>query len=259
MPNEALARKIYKLQNKIVRDLNDAHIFLEQAQPLLIDARSRYEATRSKTDRRYYVPSVGGKRKYAERTDTELKAIYDRYTSSGLFEAFLVSSVSLFESFLADVLITFLTHYPKRITESVPGIPACSGISAKDLLEATNRDELVQRVLSDHIESVFRQRPQIYMNYFAKMLSVKNDPSFSDLYEVSATRDLVVHNNRVVNALYLDKAGNKARGALGDTIAVDADYYYSVLANLKRVSGAIKRDVGKKYGKPLPPSTSRVS
>lgn len=247
MPNEALARKIYSLQNKIVRELNDAHIFLEQAQPLLVEARARYEGSKSKSDRRYYVPSID-KRKFAKRTDNELKEIYDRFTSTGLFESFLVRSLSQFESFLADLLIVFLDHYPQRITEVVQGIPACPGVSAKDLMAAQNKDELVRRVVADHVSNVFRQRPSLYMAYVSKLLSVKNDPSFADYYEVAATRDLVVHNSGIVNALYLEKAGDKARGALGEKITVDEKYFSSALAKLKKVSGAIKRDVEKKYG-----------
>jgi hypothetical protein len=247
MPNEALARQIYSLQNKIVRELNDAHIFLEQAQPLLLEARARYEGSNSQSDRRYYVPSID-RRKVARRTDQELKDIYDRYTSNGLFEAFLVRSLSQFESFLGDLLITFLDHYPQRITETMQGIPACPSVSAKDLVAAQNKEELVRRVLSDHVSSVFRQRPSLYMSYVSKLLSVKNDPSFSDYYEVAATRDLIVHNNGIVNALYLEKAGDKARGTVGGRVPVDEPYYSSALAKLKKVSGAIKRDVEKKYG-----------
>ncbi|ACK52837.1 hypothetical protein Tmz1t_0034 [Thauera aminoaromatica] len=116
-------------------------------------------------------------------------------------------------------------------------------------MAAEDKEELVQRVLSDHVENVFRQRPSLYMAYLAKLVSVKNDPSFADYFEVAATRDLVVHNNNVVNALYLEKSGTKARGAIGDKLSVDESYYYSALAKLKKVSGAIKRDVEKKYGK----------
>lgn len=188
MPKELFARKICSLQNKIVRELNNAHIFLEQAQPLLEEARVRYEGSKSKSDRRYYVPSVD-RRKFARRTDAELKEIYDHYTSSGLFEAFLASSVSQFESFLTDVLIAFLEHYPQRITETAQGIPACPGISAKDLVAAEDKEELVQRVLSDHVANVFRQRPSLYMACLAKLVSVKNDPSFADYFEITAAPD----------------------------------------------------------------------
>jgi hypothetical protein len=42
---------------------------------------------------------------------------------------------------------------------------------------------------------------------------------------------------------------DKARGALGVKLPVDKTYYYDALAKLKKVSGAIKRDIEKKYGK----------
>lgn len=248
MPNEALAKRIYSLQNKIVRELNNAHIFLEQAQPLLVEAKAKYENSRSKADRRYYVPSVDRK-KFAKRTDAELKEIYSHYTSSGLFEAFLVNSVSQFESFLADVLVTFLSHYPLRIAETVQGIPVCPSISPRDLVVAPDKDQLLQRVFADHVVNVFRQRPSVYMAYVVKLLSIKNDPSFADYYEVAATRDLVVHNNCIANGLYIEKAGAKARGSLGTKLSVNKGYYYDALAKLKKVSGAIKRDIEKKYGR----------
>ncbi len=247
MPNEALARRIYSLQNKIVRDLNDAHIFLEQVEPFLTEAKAAFEKSKSKSDRRYYVPSVD-KRKYANRTDAELKKIYNYFSSAGLYEAFLVTAVSQFESFLADVLVVFLNHYPLRIAEVVQGVPACANIPPRDLMAAPDKDQLVQRVLSDHVANVFRQRPSLYMAYTVKLLSVKNDPSFAAFYEVAATRDLIVHNNRVINSIYLDKAGDKARGAVGARVPVDKDYYSKALATLKKVSGAIKRDIAKKYG-----------
>jgi protein tyrosine/serine phosphatase len=52
----------------------------------------------------------------------------------------------------------------------------------------------------------------------------------------------------VINALYLEKAAKKARGKVGDKVEVDKHYYNAALATLKKVSGAIKRDIEKKYG-----------
>lgn len=247
MANPAFARRVHSLQNEIVRELNNAHIFLEQAEPLLVDAKAKYEGSRSKSDHRYYVPSIGC-RKFAKRTDPELKSIYDHYISVGLFEAFLVNSLSRFESFLAEVLREFFTCYPLRLTERVSGVPACPDISPKELIEAPNKEQLLLQLIGEHLGNVFRQRPGVYLTYIAKLLGGKDDPSFLDYYEIAATRDLVVHNSRVVNNLYLEKAGSKARGAPGEKLAVDQDYYYDALAKLKKVSGAIKRDVEKKFG-----------
>lgn len=117
-----------------------------------------------------------------------------------------------------------------------------------DLVTAPDKDRLLQRMFSDHLDNVFRQRPSVYLAYIVKIIGVRDDPSFLDYYEIAATRDLIVHNNCVVNALYIEKAGKKARAALGEKVEVNQDYFDGVIAKLKKVSGAIKRDVEKKYG-----------
>ncbi|CDF62022.1 hypothetical protein XFF6166_300026 [Xanthomonas citri pv. fuscans] len=74
MANPSFAKRTYKLQNAIVRELNNAHIFLEQTVPVLDDAKSAYGRSKSKKDKRYYVPSTK-KGKFAKRTDVELRMV----------------------------------------------------------------------------------------------------------------------------------------------------------------------------------------
>lgn len=84
MANPSFAKSTYKLQNTIVRELNNAHIFLEQIVPVLDDAKTTYSKSKSRKEKRYYVPSTK-KGKFAKRTDVELKVIYDQYLNSGLY------------------------------------------------------------------------------------------------------------------------------------------------------------------------------
>ena len=135
-----------------------------------------------------------------------------------------------------------------RITETFQGIPACQTIAVRDLIAAPNKEVLIQKVLTDHVGGVFRQRPSLYMAYATKILSIKNDPSFATFYEVAATRDLVVHNNGIINDIYLHKAAQKARGALGTKLPVNKEYYYGALVTLKRVAVVINRDIAGNRG-----------
>lgn len=247
MANPSFARRTFKLQNAIVRELNNAHIFLEQIVPVLDDAKSAYGKSKSKKDKRYYVPSTK-KGKFAKRTDVELRVIYDQYLSSGLYESFLVSLVARFEWFLADLLTDFLSHYPLRITEKFNGVPSAEKIEVRALLDSSDKDDLVRRVISGHVSNVLRQKPSIYMTYISGVIGTKDDPCFTDFYEISATRDLVVHNSSVANELYLTKSGDKARAELGDQVPVDERYFAHCIAAMKRVSGALKRDIEIKYG-----------
>jgi hypothetical protein len=243
---KTFATQMFGLQVRIVRELNNAHIFLEEACLRLVKGRERYASSSSKAEKRYYVPAEE-RQKFAKRTDAEVTGIYDQYLATGLYEAFLVSTLSRFESFLADVLAAFFLAYPMRITERVQGIPAYPQMSAADIIGADDKNQLMRVMIQAHLEQVFRQRPSDYMKYVVQILGLQNDKSFLDYYEVAATRDLVVHNSCVINELYMQKAGKKARGELGKRLAVNEKYFYSALAKMKKVSGAIKRDVEKKY------------
>jgi hypothetical protein len=210
-------------------------------------AEPKIKGRNPKADRHYSVP-YSGRVKLARRNAAEIRAIFQRYTATGLYESFLVSSMATFESFLGDLLLEFLKEYPLRVTERVPGIPTCPDVPASALIRARDKDLLLQSIMEQHVQNVFRQRPQSYLRYLITLIGIEDDSSFAAFYEVAATRDLVVHNRLIVNELYLEKAGDKARGALGDRIIVDKAYFDQAIGIMKRVSGAIKGDVERKYG-----------
>lgn len=247
MTNVKFAKAIYKRQNAIVRELNDAHIFLEQITPLLIGAKEKYLVSKVKKDKRYYVPSIK-KSKIARRTDAELKNIYDKYLNVGLFESFLVSFIAKFEGFLSDVTNEFFKHHPMRMTTSFKNIPPCEKAEIKLILSVEGKDDLVGRLRSSYVGNIFRQRPSVYMDYLSTLLDVKKDNVMADYYEICATRDLIIHNGSVVNDIYLEKSGKKARAKRGEIVGVDEEYFGGCIAKLKRLSGLIKGSVETKFG-----------
>ena len=86
------------------------------------------------------------------------------------------------------------------------------------------------------------------MEYLSKVAQVDiEDSTFARYYELKATRDLLVHGNRKINSIYVEKAGTQKRGKVGDSIMVDSDYFDSSLAIMKQLSGAVKRDIEKAY------------
>ena len=247
MATRPLALRIASLQYAFVGHINDIHIFLGQARPILQNAKAKYAESEHKKDRRYYVPAVG-RTKFAKRKDHELKEIYDRFLERGLYESFIVSTVARFESFLADTLRLIILEYPHKLTIGVHGVPPCRQVSIDVLLNASEIGEALGRVIDHHIASVFYASPTEYFGYLGTLVGVDtNDPAFDEYSEIKATRDLLIHANGVVNRGYLSKVGRKARATLGTRILIDKKYFDDRLANLKRLSGIVKRDVGKAF------------
>lgn len=222
-------------------------IFLQQALPILQEVKEHYSESSHKKDRRYYVPAVG-RRKFARRKDTELKAIFDRYVGRSLHETFLVSAVSQFENFLVDVLSLVFHEYPKSITRKVPDVPACNTIPVDVILDASSREEAIDEMIERHLTSVMYGKPEGYLRYISELCGIDvTDDVFQDYIEIKATRDLLVHNDSEVNHMYLSKAGKKARGKLGDPVHVDSDYFSRCVGILTRISGIVERDTGRKF------------
>ncbi|WP_138223197.1 hypothetical protein [Nibricoccus aquaticus] len=225
-----------------MRELNDSHIFLSQAAPVLKDAREPFASSTHEEDRKYFVPALG-KSKIAQRTDQELKAIYDRFLSSGLFEAFLVASISAFEAFLLKVLREIISEYPGKLSISVPGVSACKTAPISTIFDASSLEEAQEAVIAEHLSGVFYAQPKAYLDYAKKIIGIEEpDDAFEQYLEMKATRDLLVHSDGVINSVYLAKAEPNARGNIGQRLVVDGNYFENSIAALKRIAGIIKRD-----------------
>lgn len=174
MSSHKIADKVTILQTELARGLNDIHIFLSQAIPLLEDVKKRYESSANEIGREYYVPvpalrkdkvtSSKAKRVYtkiARRTDQELKEIYDRFISSDLVANLLVSCVSRTESFFSDVLFLMLKAYPKKLSISPKGVESSKSVPLDVILECDDISEAIDTVIRSRIYSVSYSSPKI--------------------------------------------------------------------------------------------------
>lgn len=244
-----LVRAIYKRHLAFVRDVNDVHIFVQQARPLLEEAKTTAGKSKERKDRRYYVPAVG-KRKFAKRTDSELRTIYERFLESGLFETFLVSIVTRFESHLLDVLGEILRRYPHKLTITEKDVPPTASVAIERLLAASTHQELLDDVIRAHLNNLLYARPSDYLRYLGRVSGVDTaDSSFKEFVEIKATRDLLVHGQGIANQIYVEKAGRLARAKVGQKVAVDQDYFDATIAVVKRLSGIIERDTRRTFAK----------
>lgn len=247
MARSALAQKIYRLHLAFVREMNDMHIFVRQAIPLLEEATTGYGESSHRKDRRYYVPAIG-RTKFARRKDRELKAIYDRYIDHVLYETFVVQAVSRCESNLTRVLRLILTKYPHKLNVSTSDISGSRSVPVNIILDADTLEDAKNSIIDRQLISVFYGAPKAYLAYFTKIAAVDtNDSAFANYVELKACRDLLIHNAGVVNEIYRSKVGDLARAELGDRISVDSDYFDDCLAILKRISGIIERDTTKAF------------
>ena len=136
--------------------------------------------------------------------------------------------------------------YDKRRAKTKP--KGCDGrLDYDTILECIDYDEVMAILISRHIETLSYSKPSDQLEYIEKILSISiDDDLWKNWIEIKATRDLIVHNSCIINKVYLDKAGDKARGELNKPIIIDEDYYKHVIIESKSLIGQLVSRLTKK-------------
>ncbi len=252
MKKQTLDKRIYRHHLDIVKELNNSHIFLQRTRDILINEILQINDDKADKDKTYNVPSRKGKlySKEAFRTDKELKGLLKGIAERDLFENFIVTNVSKFESYLFRTLTEVISEYPEKLGVNINGIKPYKTVPIDFVMGSQSIDVLIEKVITDRISSISFATPQQYLQFFQEVTGCKtHGEEFLDYIEIKATRDLLVHNNKRVNDIYLEKVGDKKRGTLNQIIPINGKYFDFTIATMKRVSGIIRRELVKKYKK----------
>lgn len=238
LSHKQLRSAVKKLHFKLLRQVNDTHIFAQQVITLLEEAKRKYAESPERADRKYYVPSVSSGKKAVKRTDEELRRVYDRFVKREFYENLIVAAVSHCESYLFDVVREIFRSYPEKINVNSKGMDHLDrDVPLKLLLEVGSLEEAIDQVIEARVVSISYASPRVYLSFLSHLIQVDtNDKAFSAYVEIKATRDLLVHGNGIVNGIYLDKSGSFARGKAGEEIRIDCDYFDHCIGALRRVS-----------------------
>ncbi|MFD1709240.1 hypothetical protein FVQ98_08495 [Ottowia sp. GY511] len=136
----------------------------------------------------------------------------NRYFSSTLF----IGCISDFELFLLDMLRLMISSYPRKISSFK--------LDLHEVLGKT-QEEIITNAAERHLNALSYAAPRDYLKQFSDIMGLeKSDIKkfWPNYIEAKARRDLGVHNNWMVNSVYLRKAaeiGVTPIGVLGDYVA----------------------------------------
>lgn len=239
--------QIYRLHIKLIRTLNDTHIFLQQALPSLQLTQENLAGSAHKKDRRYYTPKME-RRGLARRRDSEVAKILERFIDRELYENLVITAVSKLEAYLADAVFVVMQRYPKKL--GIFGESESQGrtVPIEVVLRAESNQEVLEWAIRKRCEEMLYYPPRKYLSHLGQILSFElNDSAFDRFIEIKATRDILVHNSGIANQIYVEKAGPLARAQEGEPLLVDQSYFDVVITVLKRVSGIVVREAQAKF------------
>lgn len=152
-----------------------------------------------------------------------------RYVSTYLAAATFQHFVAVFEDFVFGLLRLWLTAYPGSLSEKE--------IKFGLVLRAPDKDAITQAVVDRELNELKYERVSewfVYLDRRAK-LGVPEATLVEALAEIKASRDILAHNNGVVNAVYLAKAGSRARYREGERLEISEGYHRLSWETIKMV------------------------
>jgi hypothetical protein len=175
-----------------------------------------------------------------EVTEQNLINLYPRYKITYLHGLSFVQLTSVFEAFLFDFLRLLITNDPRHLAQK-------KQIEVGVALSVADRGALVLLIADRELNELKYDRPRAWFDYMSKIvkLGCPTKDEIERIAEMKAVRDLLIHNSGVVNKTYLDKAGTKARYAVGDPVVMDRPYFNDCWVLAKKlvddVAAAAKR------------------
>lgn len=166
------------------------------------------------------------------------------------FETFFASTnvialVSEVEHFFGNAVSTALRLYPGKM--------GSHSFRLTEILAVSSTDELVERAASATMHELMYEKPLDYLVGLCNILSIEKkslERHWPDFVELKARRDLGVHNDWIVNAIYLRKikeAGLGQAPVLGTRLAPDFQYLNRSMDLCSALVGEIANLLGEKW------------
>jgi hypothetical protein len=208
----AIADEIDALARRTQNDLDDLHNFGVHVHVIWeqfkrwAKAGNRLKSKNSRTK--------------TEVTEGDLVNRYARYRITYVHGLGFVQLTTILESFVFDFLRLLLTNDPRHLAQK-------KQIEVGVVLAAADKDAIVWLIVERELNELKYDRPRAWFDYLNRIVNLgcPTQDEIERVAEMKAARDLVIHNAGIVNAIYLDKAGSKARYALGETVVIDRAYF----------------------------------
>jgi hypothetical protein len=181
-----------------------------------------------------------------EQALNRIEAIRQRKMDNGdsiILEGLFVLAVSSFEIAIADTLRILLTNIPEKLDFK------SEHISKEQLIDG----DPLKHAIEIKVNAIsYKNLPEI-INYFTETTGIRKDSiSQEELYyliEIKASRNLLMHNNLLVNSFYRDSAGPKIRDGVGmdRRLEITQDYLFESLVSMRNILENFKSQLLDKY------------
>jgi len=129
----------------------------------------------------------------------------------------------------------------------LPGFAKVEKLVQFDLiLNSKTKEEIIDKLVEEKLIKLFYAKPSDYLR-FLQMVTQTNVEQlcFKQYIEIKATRDLILHSDRIINTVYLSKVEEGfLRGKERETIVVDESYFKESIEVMKECLFQVIKGIG---------------
>jgi len=175
--------------------------------------------------------------------EKDIPVLAQRYVSGYLASATFQQFIAQFETYIFKFLKIWLNQYPHKYADRK--------ISFQEIINSSSKDEIVEKVIDKNLKTLAYSQPAEWFNFIDDIVNLKSISSdqIAELSEIKASRDVLVHNNGVVNEIYVAKSGTQARFRPGEKLELPENYHRASWALIKELVQNISDEAIKKLTK----------
>lgn len=139
-------------------------------------------------------------------------------------DAIFVFNMDLFEYWILDLIRIKLKKYPKSFAskKEQPDNFDQKSVSIKIIKDSSSVEEIWEKIIGDYIYKMGYKDIVKHIELLAKHYNIKiiKDDLVGKINEFSLRRNIIVHNSKVVNDIYIRKARKYAKFRINETITI---------------------------------------
>lgn len=179
----------------------------------------------------------------------------NRYTQNivkeKISDAIFIFNMNIFDSWILDLIKTKLQKYHKSFASKLEPTDDFDQkqISIKVIKDAVSIDELWERIIGDYIFKMGYTDIVKHLDLLSKHFHIKfkKDDLVGKINEYSLRRNIIVHNSKIVNDIYIRKAGKFRKFNLNDVISIAENDIFEQTDILLRFITDFQTEIKDKY------------
>lgn len=200
-----------------------------------------------------YVKNIDGHTSYSYRyLPTDIKREYQIIESQEkqneiLYSGSLMLLITYFENLISKIFYKDFSMHPQRISLNTK----C--VSYKILEDIGNINDIKNHLIEEEVTAMMYKSFADWISYFQNNMKLKlsyMDINYKIINEIIARRNLFVHNDGVVNTIYLNKVGEGCTLNKGDIVNIERAYIDNAINIIESTGISIIIEIWlKEYGK----------